>query len=236
MHHSKILVFTLSLGVLGLTGACTKSQTDTSTPEPAMTDANANVADGSSDDAGQPDAGVVAQPTEPEPAATEPAAPPPPPPLADEEIVAVAMAAHDGEIEHAKIAKGKAKDKQVKDFAAMMTKHHTDAKKRGDKLVKKLAITPKDNELSTTLTTDAKTKAETLTATAKGAEFDRVYIDTQVQAHTAVLDALDTRLIPSAKNEELKAELQTTRQSVEEHLNKAKEIQTALGQAAAPTT
>lgn len=215
MHVTKSILLTLSIGSL-LAAGCQKSNTDTVPPEPATTPEPAP--------APEP---VVAEPTpEPEPAA-EPA-PPAPPPLTDAEIAAVTKAANDGEIEHGKLAKTMAKDKKVKDFAAMMVKDHTDANKRQDKLVKKAAITPAESELSKRLTDDAKAKGETLKGTAKGADFDKAYIDIQVEMHTAVLAAIDTQLLPGAQNADLKTELTEMRTKVEGHLNQAKEIQAGL--------
>lgn len=217
MHVTKSILLSLSLGSL-LAAGCQKSNTDTVPPEPAVT--------------------TPAEPTpEPEPAdtaaadaaaAATPAPPPPPPPLADGESVAVAHVANDFEIETSKLAKTMAKDKKVKEFAAMMVKDHTAANKRLTALIKKAKIEAKDNELSTALSTDGKARVEALKGTEKGAAFDKAYIDAQVEMHTAVLTAIDTQMMPGVQNPDLKAELATTRAAVESHLNQVKEIQTAL--------
>lgn len=217
MHVTKSILLTLSIGSL-LAAGCQKSNTDTVPPEPATTP----------EPAPTPEPVVAPEPT-PEPApAAEPAPPPAPPPLSDAEIAAVTKVANDGEIEHGKLAKTMAKDKKVKDFAAMMVKDHTDANKRQDKLVKKAAIVPAESELSKRLADDGKAKAETLKGTAKGPDFDKAYIDAQVEIHTTVLGAIDTQLLPGAQNADLKAELTEMRTKVEAHLNQAKEIQAGL--------
>ncbi len=227
MHVTKSILLSLSIGSL-LASGCNKSNSDTVPPEPAVTT-------------------PAPEPTpEPEPAvdpaaekaaadaAAAAAAPPPPPPLSDAEIVVVAKAANDGEIEHAKLAKTKAKDKKVKDFAAMMSKDHTAANKRHAALIKKAKIEPKDSDLSKRLTDDAAAKAETLKAAEKGAAFDKAYIDSQVEIHTTVLGAIDTQLLPGVQNPDLKTELEAVRAAVEAHLNQAKEIQAGLAAAPAP--
>ncbi len=225
MQISKSTLLSLSFGMM-LAAGCTKSSSDTTPPEPAVTTpppsdpAPAEMPEATPTDAAAPDA---AKPEEP------PAAPA----LTDAEIAAISKAANDGEIEHAKLAKTKAKDKKVKDFAAMMTKDHTDANKRQAALAKKAAIEPKESDLSKRLVEDAKTKGEALKNVAKGAEFDRAYIDGQVEAHTMVLDTLDKQMIPAAQNPELKAELEKVRGAVEMHLNQAKEIQAGLAKPAA---
>lgn len=221
MHTSKFSLLSLSLGLM-LAAGCSKSSTDTSPPEPAMT---------------EPTPAPVVQQTEPTPtpeptpAAEQP--PPAPPPLTDGEIVAITRAANDGELEHAKIAKTRAKHKRVKEFAHMMTKEHGDANKREDALSKRASITAIDNEASRKLADDAKTRSETLKSAAKGAEFDRAYIDAEVQVHTLVLDMINNQMLPAAQNPELKAELEAFRGTIEAHLTQAKDIQTALIQPSA---
>lgn len=222
MHTSKFSLLSLSLGLM-LAAGCSKSNTDTSPPEPAVTEPT-------------PPTPVV-QHTEPEPTpeptpAAEPT-PPAPPPLTDSEITAITRAANDGELEQAKIAKSKAKDKRVKDFAHMMTKDHGDANKRESALSKRASITAVDNDTSRKLVDDAKARTETLKTTAKGADFDRVYMDAQVQEHTMLLDMITSQMLPAAQNPELKAELEALRGVVEAHLTLAKDIQSALNKPSA---
>ncbi len=221
MHTSKSSLLSLSLGLM-LAAGCSKSNTDTSPPEPAMAD---------------PEPAPVVQQAEPEPVpeptpAAEPQ-PPAPPPLTDGEIAAITKAVNDGELEHAKIAKSRAKDKRVKEFAKMMTKDHGDANKREDALSKRASITAIDNEASRKISDDAKARTETLNSAAKGAEFDRAYIDAQVQVHTMVLDMITNQMLPAAQNPELKVELEALRGTIEAHLVQAKDIQTALNQPSA---
>ena len=221
MNATKSILLSLSIGSL-LAAGCQKSSSDTVPPEPAMTSPEP-------ESAPEPEPAVDAEAEKAAAdAAAANAAPPPPPPLADGEIATVTQAVNDGEIEHAKLAKTMAKDKQVKAFAAMMTKDHTAANKRQAALVKKAKIEPKDSDLSKRLTDDAMARAETLKGTEKGAAFDKAYIDAQVEMHTAVLSAIDTQLMPGVQSPELKSELEATRTTIEGHLNQAKEIQTAL--------
>lgn len=53
-------------------------------------------------------------------------------------------------------------------------------------------------------------------------------IDAQVKAHQEVLDAFDNKLIPSARDASLKANLQQVRPMVAAHLKDAQDIQKAL--------
>jgi putative membrane protein len=62
----------------------------------------------------------------------------------------------------------------------------------------------------------------------KGAAFDKAYVDNEVTYHQTVLDAVDKTLIPSAKNEELKALLVKVRPAFVAHLEHAKHLQGSL--------
>jgi len=217
MHTSKFTLLSLSFGLM-LAAGCAKTRTDTTPPEPAMTEPSEP----------EPMATVVPEPTpEPTPVVEEP---PAAPPLTDGEILAIARAANDGEIEHAKLAKTRAKHKRVKEFANMMAKEHADANKRAAALTKRAELSATDSEASRKLSEDAKTRSEALKDVAKGAEFDRAYMQHQVEVHTMVLDMLTNQMVPAAQNPELKAEVEAMRGSVEAHLGQAREILAALDQ------
>jgi putative membrane protein len=151
--------------------------------------------------------------------------------LSDEQIAAVTDAANDAEIAQAKIAQKNAKNARVKKFAAMMIKDHTAAKQKQKKVLGKLQLAPVDNSMSTQLESDSDQKLEDLKGL-KGPDFDRAYMDAQVDAHQKVLDAFDNQLIPEADSEEFKTLLGEIRPKIAAHLAEAKEIQQALLDAA----
>jgi len=75
-------------------------------------------------------------------------------------------------------------------------------------LVKKLNVTPADNDTSKTLTKQATAMRDELTKLS-GAAFDKAYIDNEVVYHKTVDSALQNTLIPSAGNPQLKDLLTT---------------------------
>lgn len=164
-------------------------------------------------------------------AATTPAAAQPEP-MTDEQIALAVDLVNTGEIDQARVAQGKAKNARVKKFAQMMINHHTAAKQKQAKLLTKSNMKPAESPLSSQLTADASSTLSTLKSTTT--DFDRVYIESQVDAHQKALDALDSRLIPNAKSEEFRQLLQEQRGTVEAHLKEARELQTTL--AAGATT
>jgi putative membrane protein len=74
--------------------------------------------------------------------------------------------------------------------------------------VKKLNVTPQDNDTSKALSKQAADKYEQL-AKLNGAAYDKGYVENEIAYHKAVNSALETQLIPSANNAELKGLLQT---------------------------
>jgi len=178
---------------------------------------NGSSMNGTSNDM-QQQSGMTQQP-QPQPTA---------PQLTDAQIAAITDAANKGEIEQAKLAVRKAKDPQVKAFAQMMIDHHGTEQKKEQQLATTLSLTPETTHTSTQLQTDSQNAISSLSSQ-NGADFDKAYMDLQVKEHKDVLDAIDNKLIPNAKNAQLKSALEAFRPKVQEHLQKAQEIQQKLG-------
>jgi putative membrane protein len=96
----------------------------------------------------------------------------------------------------------------VKALAEDMVRDHEAVNKLALDLVKKLNVTPEDNDTSKTLSKNAAAKLAELDKLS-GAAFDKAYVANEVAYHQAVDGALETQLIPSASNAELKSLLQT---------------------------
>jgi len=126
----------------------------------------------------------------------------------DPQIAHIAYTAGTLDIEGAKQALKKSKNKDILAFAEGMVSDHTAVNKQALDLVKKLKVTPEDNDTSKALAKAAADKRAEL-AKLKGAAFDRAYIENEVAYHQTVNSALETTLIPSAANPELKSLLQT---------------------------
>jgi len=128
--------------------------------------------------------------------------------LNDAQIAHVAYTAGQIDIDAAKLALQKASSADVKAFANDMIRDHTQVNDQALALVKKLNVTPQDNDTSKSLTTAAAAKTKELSALT-GAAFDKAYIANEVAYHQTVNGALQSTLIPGAKNQELKDLLST---------------------------
>jgi putative membrane protein len=124
--------------------------------------------------------------------------------LTDPRIVHIAYTAGVIDVTAGKQALTKASIKEVKAFAENMVRDHEAVNTQALDLVKKLNVTPEDNDTSKALSKQAADKLAEL-GKLSGAAFDRAYIANEVAYHKAVDSALETQLIPSASNAELKS-------------------------------
>ena len=172
--------------------------------------------------------------TTPESSSTKPAPTPTPEPakpaaatLTDAQIAAIVVAANQVDVDAGKLAVEKSGNAEVKKFAQQMVTDHTAVNQAAVELVTKLKVTPEESDASRGL---ASSGAETRTklAALEGDAFDRAYVDNEVAYHEAVIGVLDSQLIPSATNEELKKTLVGVRPAFVAHLEHAQHLQKSL--------
>jgi putative membrane protein len=145
----------------------------------------------------------------------------------DPQIAHIAYTAGVIDIAAAKQALAKTSNKEIKGFAEDMVRDHEAVNKLALDLVKKLRVTPEDNDTSRSLSKNAAAKLAELDKL-KGAEFDKAYAANEVAYHKAVDGALETLLIPSASNAELKSLLQTGLKIFQGHEQHAEHVAAAL--------
>ena len=145
----------------------------------------------------------------------------------DPQIAHIAYTAGQIDIAAAKQALSKASNKDVKTFAQDMVRDHEAVNKQALDLVKKLNVTPQDNDTSKTLSKNAAEKIAELDKL-NGAAFDKAYVANEVAYHKAVNSALEKTLIPSANNAELKSLLQTGLKIFQGHEQHAEHVATEL--------
>ena len=150
----------------------------------------------------------------------------------DPQIAAIVVTANQVDIDAGTLAKTTSQSKDVREFAQIMITDHSGVNKSATEFVQKLHVTPETNPTSQSL---QKGGDDNLAALKKltGSAFDRAYVDHEVAYHQAVLDAVDTTLIPSARNAELKALLVKVRPAFVADLDHAKQLQNSLSKGGA---
>jgi putative membrane protein len=145
----------------------------------------------------------------------------------DAQIAHIAYTADQIDINAAKLALQKSRNKEVRDFAENMVRDHTAVNDQALALVKKLNVTPQDNDTSKTLVKQADAKQAELNKL-EGAAFDKAYAENEVAYHKAVDKALETVLIPNASNAELKDLLETGLKIFRGHEQHAEQVAQSL--------
>ena len=141
----------------------------------------------------------------------------------DPQIAHIAYTAGVIDIEAARQAVEKSRDKEVVAFAKDMIRDHEAVNKQALDLVKKLKVTPEDNATSKSLASDAEKERQMLSKLS-GAAFDKAYVENEVAYHKTVNAALKTTLIPAAQNPDLKALLETGLKLFEGHQQHAEHV------------
>ncbi|MGY8662793.1 DUF4142 domain-containing protein [Bradyrhizobium sp. UFLA05-109] len=147
--------------------------------------------------------------------------------LTDPQIAHIAYTAGVIDVAAGKQALSKARDKEVRAFADNMVRDHEAVNQLALDLVKKLNVTPEDNDTSKALSKQAADKSAEL-GKLSGAAFDKAYVANEIAYHKAVNAALETLLIPSANNAELKGLLQTGLKIFQGHEQHAEHIAASL--------
>ncbi len=143
--------------------------------------------------------------------------------LTDPQIAHIAYTAGQIDIQAAQLALKKSKNKEVRAFAGDMVRDHKAVNDKALALVKKLKVTPEDNDTSKALSKQAADKNAELSKLS-GNAFDKAYIENEVAYHKTVNDALQNTLIPSASNQELKDLLSTGLKIFQGHQQHAEHV------------
>lgn len=148
----------------------------------------------------------------------------------DAQIASIVVTANQVDIDTGTLAASRTTNSEVKAFAQLMITDHTGVNNSATALAKKLNVTPQDNPTSQSLKAGGEKNRAHL-KTLKGTAFDKAYLDHEVAYHQQVIDALDTTLIASAANGELKALLIKVRPAFVAHLEHAKGLQASMNKA-----
>jgi putative membrane protein len=143
------------------------------------------------------------------------------PTLDDPTIVAIFDQANTADIETGKLAAERGHSKDVRQFGAMLARDHAMVRQQGRDLAQKLGVTPiPPGDQS------AKDQAAVIRrlSSLRGAEFDRAFLQHEIQFHKDVIAAIQTTLLPAIKNEELRALVVKVAPAFEAHRQMAENL------------
>ncbi len=124
------------------------------------------------------------------------------------------------------VASTKGTSSAVRDFGKRMMRDHHTLRAQGEALAKKLKITPAPPSDDPVMPAGQK-HMDTLNSTAKGKDFDKAYIDGEVDIHKALL-AIATKAAGQTQNAQLKNLIQKAAPAIQGHLDMAEAIQKSL--------
>ncbi len=142
--------------------------------------------------------------------------------LNDPTIVAIFDAANTWDIQTGQLAMKKGSTKEVRDFGAMLAHDHTAVRQKGRDLAKKLGVTPtppKDFAMAKDHMAAMK-KLESLS----GKDFDKAFLQNEIDYHQAVIDAVTTTLLPALQNQEVKTLVTQVAPAFAAHRDAAKNL------------
>jgi len=145
----------------------------------------------------------------------------------DAQIAHIAYTAGQIDIAAADLALKKTSNNAVKAFANETVRDHTAVNQKALALLDKLKVKPEDNELSVSLAGAAAEQQQELSKLS-GTAFDKAYAENEVAYHLTVIGALETTLIPSMKNGELKSLLENRLTLFKQHQNDAQQLVSQL--------
>ncbi|HEY2375666.1 MAG TPA: DUF4142 domain-containing protein [Gemmatimonadaceae bacterium] len=142
----------------------------------------------------------------------------------DGQILAFATAANKGEIAEGKLAETKATNAKVKSFGRLMVSDHTAMLHEGTSFAKKNNITADSTKNDVIdLQKNALDEMKDLQTKPKGNDWDKDFIDKEIDGHKAVLDKLQ-QAQNATTNPQLKDMLTKATAKVQDHLTKAQAI------------
>jgi putative membrane protein len=200
MNGSRFSMATLAVALLAL-AACSKKESSSVDTTAASSTVSA---DTSAMSAGAPAAGT----------------------WTDANILALLDEANAADSAAGAVAATKGTAAAVRDFGKRMMRDHHQLRAQGEALAKKLNVMPAAPS-DDPVTPAAQKEMDTLNSTAKGKDFDRAYIDAEVDIHKAVLD-IATKAAAQTQAAELKNLIQKAAPTIQGHLDRAEAIQKTL--------
>ena len=146
----------------------------------------------------------------------------------NDHIIGFAHNANEGEIALGKLAATKGTNAQVKAFGSEMVKDHQAMMKETHALAEQVKATPDSTwDDAKDLASGGADKLKELNEKSKGADWDKDYIESQVDMHQKVLDKLQDAA-KATTDSTVSAALAKTTAKVQEHLTKAQSIKAGL--------
>jgi putative membrane protein len=141
---------------------------------------------------------------------------------ADGKAIGAFIAASQHEIQHGQLAMQRGSTQIVRDLGRSISRDHDDFVTRAREMGKRLSIFSATEPADTTFHGHSGVMGELRGKT--GVEFDRTFLQHEVDYHRWLIDAVNTTMLPRASNSEVKTFLQQAIPTFEAHMKAAQEL------------
>jgi putative membrane protein len=132
------------------------------------------------------------------------------------------------EIQLSTLATKKASSPQVKQIAGKLVAHHNKNREEVRALAQKVNVTLTPARGGSVSSADSVAMPQDL-QTLSGAEFDKAWVQYQINAHNANIQRIQNQTLPSVQDPQIKSYLQKTLTSMQGHLASLEQIEQQLG-------
>jgi putative membrane protein len=149
--------------------------------------------------------------------------------LDDATIVAIFDAANSADIETGDLAAKRGSSEAVREFGAMLARDHEVVRQKGRDLAARLGVkpTPPADDASARAHAEAMASLRAL----RGAAFDRAFLRHEAAFHDAVIDAVQSTLLPAIDNPELRDLVVKVAPAFQAHMIAAQDLEKRLAAA-----
>lgn len=147
--------------------------------------------------------------------------------ITDDNVAGALTTANSGAIEVAQLGVAEAESNQVREFAQRLIDEHRAAGERTEGLLNDEGIASANWALTTDLQNNTRETLEAL-RTYDGADFDREFMEWEVQNHRYVIETIENTLIPAARDGDLEDHLEALLPTLRDHLRSAQSILDSL--------
>jgi putative membrane protein len=145
----------------------------------------------------------------------------------DVNTIALLLATNNADLAYARVGASRGMHRDVKALAKRMTTEHTLLNESLNKLITRLDLTPRDDDVVRLLREQSNARRDSLRALS-GREFDSAYVANEVRYHQEILTAIDRVFLPSALRPALRDYVTTLRPVISAHLSHAERVQATL--------
>ena len=150
----------------------------------------------------------------------------PAPASPDAEVLGSFIAANQHEVEHGRIASTQGSTQPIRDLGKSLVRDHEDLIQRANELATKQSITAA--QAAADPVGQGHVDAVASVKGKSGVEFDRAFLQHEVEYHTALLKTVNSDWLPKATNQELKTFLQQAIPAFQAHLKGAQDLRAKL--------